>query len=183
MKLSVAIFIGTLAGSVSGFSITMSSYLDNLKPGGLQSFAPNGAAPAQQGYAPAPSYAAPPSYAPAPSYAPPAPAPPAYTSAFAHLPANSDLNYLATVGGGSQMKGGRNYSGVSSNYPTTYSTGNAAYLDDLKGAVMTSGWANGAAAPPPQGAVSNSYSSMQNSFAAAAQPSAPVNTASYLNSL
>lgn len=205
MKFPVAAVMAVCAAStVQGFSITMSSYLDNLgATGGLSSFAPSG------GY----SAPAPPTYsAPAPSYAAPAaPAPAPYQSAFADAPANSDLNYMASLGSGGQMKSGPNFSGVSSSFtPVTQSISNSVYLDNLKGAAMTSfagaspasysapapaSYQSSAPAPAPVNtgsylenlsgsgsAVSSSYSSMQNSFAAATT-AAPASTAGYLGSL
>lgn len=149
MIVKVSVFVALLVNSAGGFSITMSSYLDNLNTGAshLSSFG-SSSAPAPPAYAPAPSYAQPAAAPATPSYAPPTPAAAPYTSPFANLPASSSLDYLKTVGGGNQMKGGRNFSGVSSYFRPTYSTGNSAYLDDLKGRVMTSS-SPAPAAPAP----------------------------------
>lgn len=161
MKFTVAAFVALVAAaSTNGFSISMSSYLDNLGSGAtLQSFGSTTYAPAPA--APAPS-------APAPSYSAPAPAAAPYKSAFADMPANSDLNYMSALGGGNQMKRGKNYTGMNSSFRPTQSTGNAAYLDNLKGAVMS----NGYAAPQANG-YSNGYSAPQESFAPAPAPAAP----------
>lgn len=163
MKISIGAVFALTAASVSGFSITMSSYLDNLATQStLTSFAPQGGGATT--YAPAPSYAAP---APAngASFAPAPPAPAPYTSSFADLPASNSLNYIATIGGGSQMKSGPNYTGMSRSFqPSNDAVSGSVYLSNLKGASVTS-FANGATAPAAPA---------QNSFAPApAQSYAP----------
>lgn len=130
MKISTIAIIALFAANAQGFSVTMMSslgYLDKL----------NGASWSSPSWTPAPSpmpYSAP-SYS-APSYGSPtpAPAPATYRSIHADAPANSDLNYLKTLGGGATMKSGRNYSGVSSYFRQTRS--GSSYLDALKDAVM-----------------------------------------------
>jgi hypothetical protein len=52
-----------------------------------------------------------------------APAPAPYVSSFASAPASNDLNYMGSLGGGSAMKSGKNYSGVSSKWAPARSTG------------------------------------------------------------
>jgi hypothetical protein len=56
------------------------------------------------------------------SYAP-APAPAPYVSSFAAAPATNSLNYMGSLGGGNEMKSGKNYSGVSSKWGPGKSTG------------------------------------------------------------
>jgi hypothetical protein len=179
------LFLVSSLVSTQAFSITMSSYLDQLAraaPAVSSSYS-YGASAATTSYAPA-------SVASSYSYAP-APAPkPAYVSAFANMPANNDLHYLKTLGGGSAKKWGADFSGVSSTFRPTKSIGHSAYLDNLKGMIFSynavaapplaaaysyaSSWAMPAAAPAPAPYVS--------SFAPQAA-SAPKSTSSYLSSL
>lgn len=169
----------------------MSSYLENIgnAKGGLTSFAP----PSGTSYGSTPSYSygsspAPASYTtPAPSSYGSTPAPAPYVSSFANAPANTDLNYMSTLGGGNKKKWGADYSGVSSSFVPTKTVGNASYLDNLKGAIMTQSdysrpapasysYANsGAPTPAPAPYVS--------SFARPASGTAPKSTSSYLSSL
>ena len=143
MKISVGAVIALVAASASGFSITMSSYLDNLASGStLSSFSQGGGA----AVAPAPSAASPAAPAPAAYNAAPAPAP--YQSAFADLPASASNDYIGTIAGGSQMKSGPNYQGMSRTFRASHNVvSNSVYLENLKqGNAMTS-YANGASAP------------------------------------
>jgi hypothetical protein len=166
MKFAATTLVALVAATLTnGFSISMSSYLDNLGSGTVQlkswgsasstTYAPAPAAPAYK--APSPSYAAP---APAPAYKP-------YKSAFADMPANTDLNYMNALGGGNKMKSGPNYAGVNRSFQPTRSQGNAAYLDNLKGAVLS----NGFAAPQANG-YANGHAAPQR-FAPAPAPAAP----------
>lgn len=187
MKFAVAAVITACVVSVQGFSVTMSAYLDNLGGnGGLDSFGSQQPSPAS-GHTPAP-----------------APAP--YTSSFADTPANTNLNYMASLDSGGQMKSGPNFSGVSSTFSSNQSIGNSVYLDNLKGGGAAPSYSSSpapapatAAAPANTGsylsnlgggagsgastAVSSSYSMMQNSFAAATDNSHPAATSGYLGSL
>jgi hypothetical protein len=156
--------VTALSLEVHGFSLTMSSYLDQIASGhsaGLTSFAPSAgnsygasATPSYSyGSSPAPASYTTPAAQSSYSYgASPTPAPPAYVNGFAHIAPNKDLNYIATLGGGSAKKWGRDYSGVSSTFRPTYSVGNASYLDQLKGKVF-------ALSAPPQPASSSSSQS------------------------
>jgi hypothetical protein len=150
MKFSTAAIVAALAATAHGFSLTMSSigYLENLgKSGsGLTSFAPSSGSSYSYGApAPAPasySYGGAPAPAPAPasySYGGGAPAPAPYKSSFADMPANSNVNYISTIGGGSKMKSGKNYAGVSRSFrPSTGGFGQSSYLDGIKGKTMQS---------------------------------------------
>ena len=188
MKFAVAAVITACVVSVQGFSVTMSAYLDNLGGnGGLDSFGSQQPSPAS-GHTPAP-----------------APAP--YTSSFADTPANTNLNYMASLDSGGQMKSGPNFSGVSSTFSSNQSIGNSVYLDNLKGGGGAAPSYSSSPVPAPataaapantgsylsnlgggagsgaSTAVSSSYSMMQNSFAAATDNSHPAATSGYLGSL
>jgi hypothetical protein len=155
--LSVTV-IALVIASTNGFSVTMSSigYLDNLAKGSVQlsSFATTSAPPAPapaaawSGSSYAPPAAAPSSYSYGSTAAPPAPAPAQYKSSLADAPANNDLHYLKTLGGGSSVKSGRNYSGVSSYFRTITSA--TSYTDNLKGKTMAPASYTFSAPPPPQ---------------------------------
>jgi hypothetical protein len=175
VKTIIALFALVTVLPVHGFTITMSSYLDRIASGqtaGLTSFAPTsngqsygssysyGSSPAPASYTtPAPSQSSF-SYggsAAASSYSyggspPPAPKP-AYVNSFSHVQPNNSLNYIATLGGGSAKKWGRDYTGVSSTFRPTYSVGNASYLDNLKGKIFS------LSQPQPQSPVSSSSQS------------------------
>jgi hypothetical protein len=204
--LSLLLVISTLVSTTHSFSITMSSYLDQLArqaPAVSSSYSYGASATA----ASTPSYAPTPA-APSYSYAPaPAPAKPAYVSAFANMPANNDLHYLKTLGGGSAKKWGADYTGVSSTFRPTKSIGHSAYLDNLKGMIFSysavaapppapaysyaSSWATPAAAAAPAASASYSYGGSSSSPSPApyvssfapASSSAPKSTSSYLSSL
>lgn len=168
MKFSTAAIVAALAATAHGFSLTMSSigYLENLgKSGsGLTSFAPSSGSSYSYG-APAP---APASYsygggAPAPAPASysygggapaQAPAPAPYKSSFADMPANSSTNYISTIGGGSKMKSGKNYAGVSRSFRPATGFAQSGYLEGIKGKTMQS---SGYSSTPSYGS-SSSYS-------------------------
>lgn len=155
------VLLFALTATVQGFSVlTMSSYLDQLGK----------AAPISSSYSygssssPSPASYTTPSPAASYTYAPAAPAPaPVYVSGFANRPANKDLNYVKTLGGGSAKKWGTDFSGVSSSFRAIYSatSSNGAYLDNLKGAVMTRSSDYSAPAPAPA-AASYSYANSWN---------------------
>jgi hypothetical protein len=93
------------------------------------------------------------------------------------MPANSDLNYLNALGAGNgKMKSGPNYAGVNRSFRPTRSQGNAAYLDNLKGAVLSNGYAapqayaNGFAAPQQFAPAPAPAAPYQSSFAPAPAP-------------
>ena len=168
VKTTIALLLAFAALPIDGFTITMSSYLDKIASGqvaGLTSFAPsqNSYGSSSSSY----SYGSSPVPAPAPAQSSfsygggasasfPVPAPTsAYVNGFAHIQPNNSLNYIATLGGGSAKKWGRDYSGVSSTFRPTYSVGNAAYLDNLKDKVFTLSQPQ---SPPPVTASQSSYS-------------------------
>ena len=125
-------------------------------------------------------------------YSSPAPSPQPYKSLFADLPASSSLNYIGGLGGGSSMKSGKNYAGVSRSFRPVNS--GPSYLGNLAGVSMQfsysapapssyqSSFAQPAAPAPYQSSFSPSPAPYQSSFSPA-PAAAPANTGSYLENL